>query len=104
MALYNIEEKQKWFNETFIPIKRGPMGDCSSCVFRNTRNLCLKLTCWYLDIYNMNTFSWTSKLRMTNGVIPEDVYNFFNTTDKETIKEISLNAIKQALIKKNNVK
>lgn len=99
-----LTEKQKWFNDTFIPIKRGPMGDCSSCVFRNTRNLCLKLTCQYLDLYDINTFSWTTKLRMTNGVIPEDVYNFFSTTDKETIKELSLNAIKVALIKKTNNK
>lgn len=95
-----LQEKIDWFNKNFTPIRSGPMGDCSACVFRNIKPYCLKLTCSYLDIYDLHSFYWTSKLRL-NTVIPKEVCDFFDTTEKEDIKEMAIKSMKQALIKKN---
>ncbi len=95
-------EKADWFNDNFKPIKCGPLGNCSACVFRNIKPYCIKLTCSYLDLYNLHSFYWVSKLRI-NTIIPEDVREFFDTTEKEDIQEIVLKAMKQAIIKKQNI-
>ena len=98
-----FQEKEKWFNDNFTANPRDTICDCSACVFRNTKPYCLSMSCFCLDVHDIHTFYWTSQLRL-GLVIPEDVYNFFKDTDKQDIKQISINSMKKALTKKTKTR
>lgn len=83
-----LQEKTDWFNKNIVAIPAGPVGNCSACMFRNTKSYCAKMDCGLLEADTIETFYW-KPVNNYNVVAWPELYEFFSSTRVQDIMDIS---------------
>lgn len=85
---------KNWFkhNLTAVPTE-FPGGNCSACIFRNAPKYCEKMSCAYVDgasdVLVVESVYWVGRETHANIGMWAELAEFFNTTPKQKIRDIS---------------
>ena len=100
---------KNWFKHNLIAVPTDFVGgNCSACFFRNARKYCECLACTYIKMpqdpdYIASVYWIARETHMHAGMWPELV-NFFNTTPKQKIRDISNDIMIKAVLAKKSEK
>ena len=95
---------KNWLKNNLIAIPTGFIGgNCSPCIFRNAPNYCKNMTCTYNDEHGGSVY-WIGRETHANIGTWEELRQFFDTTPKQKIRDISYEIMKKAILLKRREK
>ena len=101
---------KNWFKHNLIPVPTGsPIGNCSACLFRNNApKYCEYLACTYLNVPPdsdyIESVYWIGRETHANIGTWTELNNFFKTTPKQRIRDISNDVMTKAVLAKKSRK
>ena len=103
--IQSILEKmyKDWFNKNLVAIPGGIFGNCSACIFRNAKPYCAKMNCSYCGDDFVETVYWVSEKYYPVNAWPE-LSKFFDSTNIKDVMDISGEAAKMAILKKQRTR
>ena len=97
------QSKKDWFDKNLVAIPGGIFGNCSACAFRNIKPYCAKMNCSYCGDDFVETVYWVPARNYSVNAWPE-LSKFFDSTNIKDVMDISGEAAKMAILKKQKTR
>ncbi len=105
MAKKEYKYPKNWFKYNLIAVPTDfACGNCSACVFRNAPKYCENMACTYIDMSPNSDYIesvyWVSRGTHANVATWSELRQFFDTTPKQRIRDISNDIVSKTILKK----
>ena len=92
---------KNWFENNFMAIPAGIVGNCSACVFRNAPVYCKNMACTYYDSEQdfIESVYWLTRETHANILLWTEFRNWVASVPTQRIRGIS-NEVMSAAVKK----